>query len=256
MSTVPSLLVPGQVAQNVKNYVVSKAYSRNRGPLAIFNDFDFRTGTTCAVAARRRRDRRDAASSLDACLQSEPQAASTYQADGLQSLTTAGSSEVATGSGSAGGLTDVPSMSTSSVNIGTSVTRSSGIRGSEVSQSAQAVDVRTTSLEGSRSLLISTPSLYNQAVTTEVIFKTTSLPPPSRETVTSVVWDSPRSSSSSIAGVSQPIVAPIMRPCIPGYINTFEPKCTENCWGGKCAVFTNPFGNSQPWWTCEDCPTI
>ena len=72
MSTVPSLLVPGQVAQNVKTYIVSKAYSRNRGPLAIFNDFDFRTGTTCTVAARRIRNRRDAASSLDACLLSDP----------------------------------------------------------------------------------------------------------------------------------------------------------------------------------------
>ena len=255
MSTVPSLLVPGQVAQNVKNYIVSKAYSRNRGPLAIFNDFDFRTGNTCAAAARKRRIRRDAASLLDACLQSDPPTVSTYHADGLHTLTTAGSSEVATGLGLQGGLTDVPFVTKSSVHTDTSVPRSSQILGSEVTQSAQAVDVRTSSPEGSLGPPVSTPSPYNQTITTEVILKTTSLPPPSRETVTSVVWVSPPPSSSSMADVSQPIVTPIIRPCITGYTNTLEPKCTENCWGGKCAVFTNPFGNSQPWWTCEDCPT-
>ena len=248
MSTVPSLLVPGQVAQNVKNYLVSKAYSRNRGPLAIFNDFDFRTGTTCAGAARRRRNRRDAASALDACLHSEHPTASTYQADGLQTLTAAGSSEVV--------LTDVSSMTISSVRTDKSVPRSSSILVSKVAQSAQGDDVPTTSLDGSRGLLISTFSSYNQAVTAEVILETTFLPPPPRETVTSVVWVSSPSSSSSMADISQPIVTPIIRPCISGYTNTFEPKCTDNCWGGKCAVFTNPFGNSQPWWTCEDCPTI
>ena len=255
MSTVPSLLVPGQVAQNVKNYIVSKAYSRNRGPLAIFNDFDFRTGTTCAAAARRRRARRDTASSLDACLQSEPPTPSTYQTDGLQTFTTAGSSEIATGLGSVGGLPSIPSMTETSVHTETSDPRSSRILGSEVAQSAQAVDVRTTSLEGSRGLLTSTPSPFNQAVTTEVVLQTTSLPPPSRETITSVVWVSPPSSSSSTVGVSQPIVTPMIRSCVSRYTSTYEPKCTENCWGGKCAVFTNPFGNSQPWWTCEDCPT-
>ena len=256
MSTVPSLLVPGQVARNVKNYIVSKAYSRNRGPLAIFNDFDFRTGTTCAIAAHRRRNRRDVASSLDACLQSEPPTASTHQADGLQTLTTADSSDLTTRPGSAGALTDVPSITTSNVHTDTSVPRSSSTLASEAAQSAQAVDARTTSPEGSRGPLLSTPSPYNQAVTTEVILRTTSLPPPSRKTVTSVVWVSPPSSSSSMAGVSQPIVTPIIRSCISGYTSTYEPKCTEHCWGGKCAIFTNPFGNSQPWWTCEDCPAI
>ena len=254
MSTVPSLLVPGQVAQNVKNYIVSKAYSRNRGPLAIFNDFDFRTGTTCAVAARKRRIRRVAVSSLDACLQSEPPTASTIT-DGLQTLETTSSPEVTTGLGSVGWLPDVASMTTSSVLTDKSVLRSSSILGSEVTQSAQAVDSGTTSPEGSHGLLTSTPSPYNQAVTTEVILQTTSLPPRSRETVTSVVWVSPASSPSSVAGVSQPIETSIIRSCISRYTSTYEPECMENCWGGKCAVFTNPFGNSQPWWTCQDCPT-
>ena len=255
MSIVPSLRVPGQVARNVKRLIVSKAYSRNRGPLAIFNDFDFRTGTTCAIAARKRRNRRDIASPVDACLQSEPPTASTHQADGLQTLTTADSSVLTTGSGPAGALTDVPSMTTSNVHADTFVPRSSSILGSEVAQSAQTVGARTTSPEVSRGFLTSTMSPYNQAITTEVILQTTSLPPPSRETVTSVVWVSPPSSSSSMAGFSQPIVTPIIRSCISRYTSTYEPRCTENCWGGKCAVLTNPFGNSQPWWTCEDCPT-
>ncbi|KAF6225905.1 hypothetical protein HO133_009908 [Letharia lupina] len=92
MSTVPSLLVPGQVGQNVKDYIVSKVYSRNRGPLAVFNDFDFRTGAACAIAARKARNKREVTSSLDACLQSYPPTASTYQAEKPQTPASATSS--------------------------------------------------------------------------------------------------------------------------------------------------------------------
>lgn len=58
LSTVPSLLVPGQVARSVKVYIWQKAWQRNSGPKAVFNDFDFRTGQVCAVRRRRAKMRR------------------------------------------------------------------------------------------------------------------------------------------------------------------------------------------------------
>lgn len=79
-STVPSLLVPGQVPRRVKNYIVSKAYSRHRGPIAVFSNFDFRTGRQYAVGPPRWRIKRDV-SSVDVCLQSYPPIALTSQAN-------------------------------------------------------------------------------------------------------------------------------------------------------------------------------
>ena len=282
MSTVPSLLVPGQVARNVKNYIVSRAYSRNRGPQAIFNDFDFRTGTTCAVAARRVRNKRDRVSSLDACLQSYPPTASVFQIENSQITTLAGSASAVRWA-SLDATSTVPPSTLENTSVATPP--GSPTFGSEVLPSAQGASTSTRALRsGSPSLLLSlnaspsilssentispttnlatgdrltvtsSRSLHYPAITTEVVLKTTYLAPPPREVVTSVVWVPPLS-PSSIASVPKSTKTSEFPPCISGVTSTVEVECEEFCLGGTCAVYTDPFGNSQPWWRCEGCVT-
>ena len=255
MSTVPSLLVPGKVAQNVKNYIVSKAYSRKRGPLAIFNDFDFRTGRTCAVAARRSRNKRNEISTLDACLQSYPSMTSTYQAEESQRVREAGGKNGTLNF--PGTLPDAtralkPSVSTT---IPSAIsTNTKKILSSTKKESTPTPTTNLYSASADPSTKTSATILTSIPLTTVMVLETDYLPPPPRGTVTSVVWLTPSSPSSTTA-VHATIETPLFLPCIEGLTNTLEAECWKKCQGGKCGLFINPFGNSQPWWTCERCPT-
>ena len=40
-------------------------------------------------------------------------------------------------------------------------------------------------------------------------------------------------------------------PCKDGLSNIDKGYCEENCVGGDCATYTNPFGNDPPWYVCN-----
>lgn len=267
MSTVPSLLVPGQVARNVKNYIVSKAYSRNRGPIALFNDFDFRTGRTCAAAARKARNKRDEASSLDACLQSYPPTVSAYQAETSQ-LSVAKKSSIA-GFYVPGGLPDVTSTLAASAvtNASTLAWSGTSAESSKVSRSSNVANLYTYSnmtaspdpvtISGSSAPRLgntSVQALRTPAAITEITVETVYPSPHPREVVTSVVWVTPPSPSST-TGAFQPVATFAVPTCNGRYSSTVELDCDENCWGGECIVQVYRFWNPSPRWACRRCPS-
>lgn len=70
-----------------------------------------------------------------------------------------------------------------------------------------------------------------------------------------IIGTTPQLTQTSSAPSSSATLS-LLGVCTVGYTNVDEGLVDENCTDGTSQSYTDPFGNSEPWYECTACPAI